>query len=439
MSKLHIAYRCIAGLSVVGSTWILTEILLDKRKREMTYHRILFGLSLFDLFSSVCYFIGDWAQPDGAFLSNELELRGIGTTTTCNISGFFIYLGALTIPPYNAALSIYYYLVICHGWREDRIKKTFERYVHIFVAPIALIFSSIPIFTGMYDRYNFYCFLALNGGIQNFSLQGALYALYYLSVLISFIIILIAMVLIITHVKATLRRSTGHDFETKTKIQRQSSSKSISNLSYRLGSRSNVFVSSSGIVKVSRRDRRRRDTAASVISAAALHTIPFIFIWLIPAIVYFCIYLTFTTELTLVSNDPTSQYIIQLYFAIFLPLQGFSNWLVFMRFRLKKIRTRSIASCTNWCLLVRQVLFCGAKSEDDCSLRSNMDIFADEESEVDQEERLDDSDFDEELGKTKDTSQLSDFSVETIDEERVYESHGRSTVEDSGKRRRHSI
>lgn len=194
--------HCTGALSAIGSSWIMIEILSDRSKRSKCYYRILLGLSFFDLLSSFWFFMANWAMPSHSHPRSFDKYQGFGTKTTCDISGFFIYLGALTIPPYNAALSLYFYLAICRRWREERIKKEFEKYVHISIGPVALLIAFFPLFFDQYQTYYFYCFVS-----------GAVFFMgAFISVLSSNIICIIVMIYIVVQVRNTLKKSDSYVF-----------------------------------------------------------------------------------------------------------------------------------------------------------------------------------------------------------------------------------
>jgi hypothetical protein len=47
--------RVAAVLSVFGSSWIIYDSLSKKKKRSATYHQILIGMSIFDIFGSLAH------------------------------------------------------------------------------------------------------------------------------------------------------------------------------------------------------------------------------------------------------------------------------------------------------------------------------------------------------------------------------------------------
>ena len=60
-----------------------------------------------------------------------------GNDTTCKIQGFMIQLGQTASMFYNLCLSLYYFLVIVHSWREKFLRKILV-VAHIFVVSTAL-------------------------------------------------------------------------------------------------------------------------------------------------------------------------------------------------------------------------------------------------------------------------------------------------------------
>ena len=97
--------------SLFGSTWILLEVLTDTKnnasnastpiKRKHPYHRLLLGMSVYDILESVWNFASTWAIPAGT--PGVWHARG--TTATCSAQGFFLTL-SVAVPIYNAFLSL---------------------------------------------------------------------------------------------------------------------------------------------------------------------------------------------------------------------------------------------------------------------------------------------------------------------------------------------
>ena len=107
---LAIVPKISSVFSLFGSGWILLEVLTDNDaklpKRKHPYHRLLLGMSVYDILESIWNFASTWAIPEGT--SGVWQARG--TTATCTVQGFFLTL-SVAVPIYNAFLSLYYVMV----------------------------------------------------------------------------------------------------------------------------------------------------------------------------------------------------------------------------------------------------------------------------------------------------------------------------------------
>lgn len=310
LTWVQVAFRLSAALSIFGSSWILASIVRDRKKRNTCYHRLLFGLSVFDLLLSIGLFIGTWAQSHKSSFSIDASSISTGNIITCDASGFTIYMGSLAIPFYNAALNVYYYLAVCQGWKEQKMKKQFERYVHICICPVVVVMATIPIFFRIYNPYHFFCFIADPEPTPT-TIQSMFFLIYSICVILCSVIIGISMISIIRYVKKTSRKSESYSFRGK------------------------------GVAST-RRSRRRSQLSSEVKIMAFLYSVPFVITWLIPVMWTTCVYITWSTSFHIVpfGNNAIHQ-IFSGYITIFLPLQGFFNWLVYMRPRLKKFMAAS--------------------------------------------------------------------------------------------------
>ena len=78
--------RVAAACSLMGSSWIVIEVLRDAQKRKRVYHRIMLGMSSFDIIASMCYFLGRWPLPPDA----PLLPGGVGNKHTVRMNIFFV-------------------------------------------------------------------------------------------------------------------------------------------------------------------------------------------------------------------------------------------------------------------------------------------------------------------------------------------------------------
>mmetsp|Transcript_26848 Transcript_26848/g.40795 ORF Transcript_26848/g.40795 Transcript_26848/m.40795 type:complete len:314 (-) Transcript_26848:45-986(-) len=282
---VSILYRCSAALSVFGSAWIVAEIISNPKKKATTcYHRLLLGLSSFDLLCSICFFAGTWAQPSISVWTYGSTSRGNGNITTCNISGFFIFLGSLAIPWYNVSISIYYYLAVCHSWRELRMKKSFERYVHAVICSIAMLVAIIPFFMDLYNPYFFYCFVATLPDRGSIAAQFVFQGIYMTSVILCTGVIICMMFRIKCHVTSTTRQSESYEISSYlTKVKKGTTTSTKRQMQ-------------------SRRSRRKRKQASEVTTMALLYSVPFIVTWFIPVMWFLCLQISWATSFKIISN-----------------------------------------------------------------------------------------------------------------------------------------
>lgn len=104
-------------LSFMGSACVIH---LSCRKTDEMYHRILFFLSISDLFASVV--VGLFP-----FLSNGDEPWEIGTDTSCKISGLMNATVPAIAQVFNFYLALYFFMSVVHNWSDWRFRKHVEK------------------------------------------------------------------------------------------------------------------------------------------------------------------------------------------------------------------------------------------------------------------------------------------------------------------------
>ena len=94
---IAVAPKFSALLSICGSLGIVIKVLLNKARRKKTMHRIMLGMSICDILSSIWYFASTWPIPantiDTFFGDTETDTifwaAGDSNGISCSISGFF--------------------------------------------------------------------------------------------------------------------------------------------------------------------------------------------------------------------------------------------------------------------------------------------------------------------------------------------------------------
>jgi len=333
-------------LSFFGSSWILADILLDRKKRGMCYHRIIFGLSFFDMLSSFWYIMGPLAQPRPEYSGIWSASSNYGTYATCDASGYFIYLGSLTIPLYNAALSMYYYLSISASWSEERIKKKFERFVHVLIIPTLAIIAIIPIFFKSYNPWYNHCFVTFNPARNTTETSAIIFFLLFaVSLFLSSFIIGSSQICI----------SQGKNKRLTSSLQDNES------IALR---------------------RKKEEALIEASNMSILYTIPFFLTWFVALVWYTLVFFTWHTSFQIIPSNPKLIFTMQLYLALFTPLQGFFNLLVYLRPRFRKFR-RGGSCCNAVAKTMLRLLNRSSSGSDDgdCYLGTGM-IDGEEETEM---------------------------------------------------------
>ena len=123
-----------------GSTLIVVDVLRRKSgKRFTTYRQLVLGMSFFDCISSVSHALATSVAPIDSGL-----YQARGNDATCKAQGVLIQLG-LSSMLYNMLVSIYFWLVICHNWKEHDFRRI-RLWAHVVIcgAGAALAFAAIP-------------------------------------------------------------------------------------------------------------------------------------------------------------------------------------------------------------------------------------------------------------------------------------------------------
>eukprot|EP00934_Nitzschia_sp_Nitz4_P008305 Nitzschia sp. Nitz4//scaffold215_size37433//16057//17935//NITZ4_007751-RA/size37433-processed-gene-0.18-mRNA-1//-1//CDS//3329542151//8295//frame0 len=127
---LALAPKFSSLLSFIGSTCIIIEIVSDrhvsKPKWRNPYHRLMLGMSIYDVLESIFNFLSTWLIPKG---TKDIAWA-IGNEATCTTQGFFLMLG-IAIPIYNACLSLYYVLVINFRYTDTQLRRWVEPSMHL--------------------------------------------------------------------------------------------------------------------------------------------------------------------------------------------------------------------------------------------------------------------------------------------------------------------
>uniref|UniRef100_A0A7R9ZI35 G-protein coupled receptors family 1 profile domain-containing protein n=1 Tax=Pseudictyota dubia TaxID=2749911 RepID=A0A7R9ZI35_9STRA len=138
------------SLSMLGSGFIVLEILRDRKKRDQMYHRLLLGMSCLDIVVSFFMAMSTWLAP-----SESDILWAVGTQTTCQIQAFMTQFAYSSLS-YNLGLAIYYLLVVGHS-KRDRQLHTIEVAAHCCSLLLGLSLAIAGLALGVYRPTTLWC------------------------------------------------------------------------------------------------------------------------------------------------------------------------------------------------------------------------------------------------------------------------------------------
>jgi len=299
--------RAMACFSLLGSCWIVVEVLTNAQKRVHIQKRLLVGMSATDIITSITYIWGVSAFP------SEMP-SGLGNTTTCDVQGF---LGQFTPSTafYNFALAFYYLAMIQYKWSQRELKRI-ENYCHVIALVFPVVTGAICVHLKVFNPAYIHCWIyeypygclhsdeidCIRGGNESV-VVGLGWGLYYAPVLISLAFGSIAMFKVYRGVKA--------QFETSQK--------------YRMPASNQVPDEDPDTVNTTSSRKKPAPTKEECVMTKQVATQglcyfgAFVVTWFFP-------FVTTILENTGIDNIP-----VLFGLAISLPLQGFMNWLVYIR------------------------------------------------------------------------------------------------------------
>jgi len=136
----HIIHICSAFLSVTGSSMVIFKIMRDRAQNgSMTpYDRVILGLSNFDIVSSITWAIWPFFRP------SETELVwAIGNLATCQAYAFLVQL-SFSAWWYNCILSYYFLLTVLSQVHQKNFVQKCEVWLHLSV-----LFFPVTAITGL--------------------------------------------------------------------------------------------------------------------------------------------------------------------------------------------------------------------------------------------------------------------------------------------------
>lgn len=129
----------------------------SNKNKPTTYHRLMLGMSLCDMAFSGALMMTTWPIP--------ADTPGVhaayGTEATCKTQAFFMQMG-IGAPFYNLCLAIYYYLFIVKNIRPS---PNLERCMHLVCFSFAFSTAIAGLAMGMFGYAAFWCWITAEHNI----------------------------------------------------------------------------------------------------------------------------------------------------------------------------------------------------------------------------------------------------------------------------------
>eukprot|EP00816_Leptocylindrus_hargravesii_P000927 CAMPEP_0196826332 /NCGR_PEP_ID=MMETSP1362-20130617/93572_1 /TAXON_ID=163516 /ORGANISM="Leptocylindrus danicus, Strain CCMP1856" /LENGTH=298 /DNA_ID=CAMNT_0042206899 /DNA_START=338 /DNA_END=1234 /DNA_ORIENTATION=+ len=275
-----------------------------------TYDKLMVLLSLSDLLSSASYFCSTWPIPQGTSTieGGATVYQAYGNKTTCDIQGF-ISQYATIIPLYNAMLALNYLLLVKFGVKDDEMKRKYEPFMLIVPFIVALSLAVTGLAYDMYGTIGFWCWLK-----SDETKRWRSYVFLLIPVWCVIVFVTVAMIMVYLKVRKQEDRMARYS------LPGSQVSRSISK---------------------------------EVATQAIWYLAPFYLAW-IPTTFFAAGKVTGILNKYLSTRDSGEKFIWFLWIVTFVPLQGFLNFLVYLRPRFlkwykakAKEKARRIVSQTN--------------------------------------------------------------------------------------------
>jgi hypothetical protein len=143
--------RVMGMFSLIGSSYVIQDVLRNEQKRNHTFHRLMVGLSISDVLSSFsAHILSTAPMPKG------YQMFAVGNIATCDAQGFINTMSGLTIMLYNCSLTTYYLVQLKYNWVNRRI-KALEKWLHIVPWSAGLAFGLYALLFKLYGPMGFMC------------------------------------------------------------------------------------------------------------------------------------------------------------------------------------------------------------------------------------------------------------------------------------------
>lgn len=334
-------------LSAWGSASIIVMVYRIDRRSRNCYNRIMFGLSCSDLLSSIVLSLQSFLLPK----ETSHRVWASGNDASCTAMGFFQQLSLGSIF-YSGMLSFMFVLTIKFSVREQDLSRKYEPWMHGISISFLVVTAIMGAAMGMYGELNIgqFCWCAGEDATLFAYIVGGVPSFFFL------FFIIVNNLLVYFHVRKNAKvsnqvKGASNDDKDRFRILRPTTSNGIgprqaSSSGSNLSSQSNesnesTFSNEHGtdlqtlrreeIRELQREEQRLRslqDRSRARVQAVALQALFYVVIFIITYLPTFIIRIIAAAQHL---TDETKIYPLLVIQAIFWPMQGFFNFLVYSR------------------------------------------------------------------------------------------------------------
>ncbi|CAB9502487.1 expressed unknown protein [Seminavis robusta] len=317
-------------LSLLGSSCIMYMAYQEARTKLM--QRLLFCLSLSDWISSMSLLVMPYLIP------SFLGLAGaVGSFASCAGVGFFMLVASKMGCCYNAYLSMYYYLVVVRNWREADFSRRphLELAGHVVAVVVTLaievaavatqsinptpVINNVCIYAtwpwGCIDSPEVECTRSSDSTFKLLvTVSGPIYFLFSMAGFIT-------AALVFAKVRSTLQKSSQYRFENRTSQTTTA-----------------VRTSNGAVSSTTTTSDPNNKRIQEVGMQAVLYTLAYFqsFFWPLMTVI---LSQTFKDSEMIHKKLEPGFYAFTILFFVFYPIQGFFNFFVYTRVKVKRWRT----------------------------------------------------------------------------------------------------
>jgi hypothetical protein len=148
---ITILQRTMGTISLIGSSYVIQEVLRNEQKRKHTFHRLMVGLSFSDILSSFfVHILSTSPLPKG------YQVFAVGSIATCDAQGFILYSCIFVTTLYNCSLATFYLVQLKYNWTNRRI-KALEKWLHVVPWSVGLVMAIFALIFKMYSPFGLNC------------------------------------------------------------------------------------------------------------------------------------------------------------------------------------------------------------------------------------------------------------------------------------------